>query len=52
MTIDVDIQRNWLIERYGSGILRIKKICKDYGVIEPDFEEFNNGFRVIIYSEN
>ncbi|TXH52946.1 MAG: AAA family ATPase [Bacteroidia bacterium] len=39
------------IERYGSGIMRIQNICKDYGVIEPVFEEFNNGFRVVVYNK-
>jgi len=40
-----------LIERYGSGIYRIQKICKDYGVIEPIFEELANGFRVVLFNE-
>lgn len=39
------------IERYGSGILRIQNICEDYGVIKPVFEEFANGFRVILFNE-
>ena len=40
-----------MIERYGSGIMRVRKICKDYGVIDPDFKEVFNGFQVILYSE-
>jgi len=40
-----------VIERYGSGIMRIRKICKDYGVKEPDFEEISNGFQVVLYNE-
>ncbi|MDR1543312.1 MAG: putative DNA binding domain-containing protein [Prevotellaceae bacterium] len=39
------------IERYGSGIMRVRQICRDYGVIEPDFNEVFNGFQVILYSE-
>ena len=40
-----------IIERYGSGIARIKNECKNHGVIEPKFEEFVHGFRVIVYKE-
>lgn len=41
-----------IIERYGSGIQRIKDECRDYGVKEPLFEEFVHGFRVILFKEN
>ena len=40
-----------IIERYGSGIARIKNECKNHGVAEPTFEEFVHGFRVIIFKE-
>jgi ATP-dependent DNA helicase RecG len=40
-----------IIERYGSGIARIKDECKLHGVIKPKFEEFVHGFRVILYKE-
>jgi ATP-dependent DNA helicase RecG len=40
-----------LIERYGSGIMRVRRICKEYGIIEPKFEEVFNGFRVILFKE-
>ena len=40
-----------LIERYGSGILRIQNICKDYGVVAPIIEEAMNGFRVVLFNE-
>ncbi|MDR1632104.1 MAG: HTH domain-containing protein [Dysgonamonadaceae bacterium] len=40
-----------IIERYGSGIMRVRKICKEYGVREPDFIEISNGFQVILYNE-
>lgn len=40
-----------IIERYGSGIKRIKEDCKLHGVIEPKFEEFVHGFRVTVYKE-
>jgi len=40
-----------IIERYGSGIARIKNECREDGVIEPIFEEFVHGFRVILFKE-
>jgi ATP-dependent DNA helicase RecG len=40
-----------IIERYGSGIIRVRKICKEFGVKEPDFNEISNGFQVILYNE-
>ena len=40
-----------IIERYGSGIKRIKDECLTHGVVEPKFEEFVHGFRVIVYKE-
>ena len=35
-----------LIEKYGSGIGRIKKFCKVHNIIEPKFEEMQKGFQV------
>ena len=40
-----------LIEKYGSGIGRIKRYCKEYGLIEPKFEEIQKGFQVTVYKE-
>ena len=40
-----------IIERYGSGIMRVRKICKEYGIKEPEFNEIFNGFQVILYNE-
>jgi predicted HTH transcriptional regulator len=40
-----------IIERYGSGIVRVRKICREYGVKEPDFNEIAGGFQVILYNE-
>ena len=40
-----------IIEQYESGISRIKKECKKHGQIEPKFEEFVHGFRVIIFKQ-
>ena len=40
-----------VIERYGSGIARIKDECKTHGVIEPIFEEFVHGFRVTLFKQ-
>ena len=40
-----------LIERYGSGIQRILRICNEYGGISITFEEVFNGFRVILFKK-
>ena len=40
-----------LIERYGTGIVRIRQICEDYGVKTPDFKLQDDGFMVILYKE-
>ena len=40
-----------LIERYGSGIKRIKNACAQHGISEPVFEEFQHGFSVTIYKK-
>ena len=38
-----------LIEKYGSGIARIKKLCTEHGLIQPKFEEIQKGFQVTLY---
>ena len=40
-----------LIEKYGSGIDRIKRLCKEHRLPEPKFEEMQKGFRVTVYKE-
>ena len=40
-----------LIERYGSGIYRIQKLCRDNGIVEPVFKEVSDGFQVILFKE-
>ena len=40
-----------LIERYGSGIMRIRRICLDYGIKEPVFQEVSQGFKVTLFKE-
>ena len=40
-----------LIERYGTGIMRVRDICKNYGIKEPLFSENSNGFQVVIFKE-
>ena len=40
-----------LIEKYGSGIDRIKRLCKEHRLTEPKFEEMQKGFRVTVYKE-
>jgi len=31
--------------------MRIYKICKEYGIKEPDFKEISNGFMVTLFKE-
>ncbi len=40
-----------LIEKYGSGISRIKKFCLEHNIIEPKFEEIQKGFQVTLFKE-
>jgi len=40
-----------LIEKYGSGISRIRKFCKEHNIIEPKFEEIQKGFQVTLYKK-
>jgi ATP-dependent DNA helicase RecG len=40
-----------LIERWGSGLLRIIQVCTQRGLEIPKFEERNNEFRVTLYSK-
>ena len=40
-----------LIEKYGSGIERIKNLFKAHGLKEPKFEEQQKGFKVTVYKE-
>lgn len=40
-----------LIEKYGSGISRIKKFCLEYNIIEPKFKELQKGFQVTLYKQ-
>ena len=39
-----------IIEQYGSGIQRIIESFRAYGLAMPVFENFQHGFRVIVYS--
>ena len=40
-----------LIERYGSGIMRVRRICKEFGINEPKFEEIFDGFKVTLFKQ-
>jgi len=40
-----------IIERYGSGITRIFKECKKYGIKKPKFCEIANGFKVTLFNK-
>jgi len=41
-----------LIEQYGSGIMRIRRICRDYGLKDPLFQEMQQGFKVTLFKAN
>ena len=41
-----------LIEAWGTGIPRIIKECREYGLREPVFEELGDSIRVTIFREN
>lgn len=41
-----------IVEAWGTGIPRIRNKCAEYGLKEPKFEEFGDGFRVSIYRRN
>lgn len=41
-----------IIEAWGTGIPRIINRCKEYGLKEPVFEEFGDGFRVTIFRKD
>lgn len=41
-----------LIEKYGSGIQRIREAFDEYGLRQPLFEEFQDGFRVTCYKKH
>ena len=36
------------IEKYGSGIKRIRESFRDHGLSAPEFENFQHGFRVLV----
>ena len=38
-----------IIEKWGSGIPRIIRECKEYGLPEPEFLDFDGDFRVNMY---
>lgn len=38
-----------IVEAWGTGIPRILKRCKEYGLRDPLFEEFGDGFKVTIF---
>lgn len=38
-----------IIEKWGSGIPRIMRECKEYGLPEPEFLDFDGDFRVNMY---
>ncbi len=40
-----------IIERYGSGIKRICDECELYGLARPVFEEFQHGFRAVLFKK-
>ena len=41
-----------LVEAWGSGIKRILNAAKEYGLLEPKFQEFDNMFRVELFRDS
>lgn len=41
-----------LIEKYGSGIRRIRKLCYEHGIIKSKFEELQKGFKATAFKKN
>ena len=41
-----------LVEAWGSGIKRIFNAAKEYGLLEPKFQEFDNMFRVELFRDS
>jgi len=46
------IKKCGFIEKYGSGIRRIKKLCYEQGIIEPKFEELQKDYKVTVFKKN
>ena len=40
-----------IVEAWGTGLPRIINRCKEYGLPDPLFEEFGDGFKVTIFSK-
>lgn len=40
-----------IVETWGTGIPRIINRCNEYGLPEPVFEEFGNGFKVVLFKK-
>jgi len=40
-----------VIEWYGSGIMRVRQICREHRIKEPNYNEISNGFQVVLYNE-
>ena len=41
----------YIVEAWGTGIPRIINRCNEYGLPEPVFEEFGNGFKVVLFKK-
>lgn len=44
--------RMGIIEQWGTGLQRIIRGCREYGVREPEFVDMGDAFRVIFYRSN
>lgn len=40
-----------IVEAWGTGTPRIINRCNEYGLPEPVFEEFGNGFKVVLFKK-
>ena len=47
--ITLMFKESGLIEKYGSGITRIKNLCATHDIQPPKFEELPKGFKVTLY---
>ena len=40
-----------LIEGFGTGVFRMRKYCKEWGIIDPEFREDSGFFKTIFYKK-
>lgn len=40
-----------LIEGFGTGVFRMRKYCKEWGIVDPEFREDSGFFKTIFYKK-